>query len=167
MQVKTTIGYHFTPPYWLKLKSSQYPVLVRIGQNQFLQPLWKNLTSPHKCSLDIRLFKTHITGLYLKTVCVNHSVVSNSLQPHGLYLPGSSVRGILQARILEGVAMPSSRGIFPTQGSNLHLLHSRWISFFTAESLGKPNPCYHANGHGPFLPVTVHGGLRRLDLSSA
>ena len=82
MQVKTTIGYHFTPPYWLKLKSSQYPVLVRIGQNQFLQPLWKNLTSPHKCSLDIRLFKTHITGLYLKTVCVNHSVVSNSLQPH-------------------------------------------------------------------------------------
>ena len=85
MQIKTTIGYHFTPPYWLKLKSPQYPVRVRIGQNHFLQPLWKNLTSPHKCSLDIRLFKTHIPGLYLKTVCVNHSVVSDSLQPHGLY----------------------------------------------------------------------------------
>ena len=38
-------------------------------------------------------------------------------------LPGSSVYGILQARILEWVAMPSSRGIFPTQGSNLHLLY--------------------------------------------
>ena len=27
--------------------------------------------------------------------------------------PGSSIHGILQARILEWVAMPSSRGIFP------------------------------------------------------
>ena len=40
--------------------------------------------------------------------------------------PGSSVHAVLQARILEWVAMASSRGIFPTQGSNprlLHLLH--------------------------------------------
>ena len=37
--------------------------------------------------------------------------------------PGSSVRGISQARILEWVAIFSSRGIFPTQGSNPHLLH--------------------------------------------
>ena len=36
--------------------------------------------------------------------------------------PGSSVCGILQARISEWVVMPSSRGIFPTQGSDLHLL---------------------------------------------
>ena len=34
----------------------------------------------------------------------------------------SSVHGILQARILEWVAMPSSMGIFLTQGSNLSLL---------------------------------------------
>ena len=38
-------------------------------------------------------------------------------------LSGSSVRGILQTRILEWVAMPSCRGIFLTQGSNLSLLH--------------------------------------------
>ena len=37
-------------------------------------------------------------------------------------LPGSSIHGILQARILEWVAMPSSRGIFLTHGSNPHLL---------------------------------------------
>ena len=36
--------------------------------------------------------------------------------------PRSCVHGISQARILEWVAVPSSRGIFPTQGSNLHLL---------------------------------------------
>ena len=34
-------------------------------------------------------------------------------------LPGSSVHGILQARTLERVVMPSSREIFPTQGLNL------------------------------------------------
>ena len=35
---------------------------------------------------------------------------------------GSSVHGILQARVLEWVAIPSPR-IFLTQGLNLHLLH--------------------------------------------
>ena len=38
-------------------------------------------------------------------------------------LPGSSVHGICQARILEWVAMPSSGGIFLTQGSNPHVLY--------------------------------------------
>ena len=33
--------------------------------------------------------------------------------------PGSFIHGILQARILEWVAIPFSRGIFLTQGSNL------------------------------------------------
>ena len=41
-------------------------------------------------------------------------------------LPSSSLHGILQARILEWVAISYSRGSSPTQGSNpclLHLLH--------------------------------------------
>ena len=42
--------------------------------------------------------------------------------PMNCSLPGSSVHSILQARLLEWVAMPSSRGIFLTQGSNPHLL---------------------------------------------
>ena len=38
-------------------------------------------------------------------------LVSDSLRPHGLYsAPGSSVHGILQARILEWVAILSCRG---------------------------------------------------------
>ena len=42
---------------------------------------------------------------------------------------GSSVHGILQARILEWVAISHFllQGIFPTQGSNLGLLHYRQI----------------------------------------
>ena len=39
---------------------------------------------------------------------LNCSVMSDSLQPNGLYLPASSVHGIFQARILEWVAISSS-----------------------------------------------------------
>ena len=41
----------------------------------------------------------------------SHSVMSDSLQPMDCSLPGSSVLGILQARILEWVVMPSSRDV--------------------------------------------------------
>ena len=48
---------------------------------------------------------------YQASASVSHSVVSNSFWPHGLVSPpGSSVHGILQARILEWVATPFSRG---------------------------------------------------------
>ena len=46
----------------------------------------------------------------LSSVQFSRSVVSNSLQPMGCSPPGSAVHGILQARILEWVAMPFSRG---------------------------------------------------------
>ena len=42
--------------------------------------------------------------------------------PMDCSLSGSSLHGILQERILEWVAVSSSRGISPTQGSNLGLL---------------------------------------------
>ena len=55
--------------------------------------------------------------------------------------PGFSIYGILQERIL---AVPRSRGIFPTQGLNpglLCFLHCRWIFFFflTVEPQGSPS----------------------------
>ena len=43
--------------------------------------------------------------------------------------PGSSVHGILQARILAWVAIALLQGIFPTQGSNPYLLHCRRILY--------------------------------------
>ena len=42
---------------------------------------------------------------------------------------GYTVHGILQARMLERVAFPFSRGIFPTQGSNAGLPHCRQILY--------------------------------------
>ena len=50
-------------------------------------------------------------------------VMSNSLWPLGLYSPsGSSVYRIFQARILEWVAISSSKGVLQTQGLNLCFL---------------------------------------------
>ena len=43
-------------------------------------------------------------------VSISVSVMSNSLDPMDHSLPGSSVHGILQARILEWVTIPFSRG---------------------------------------------------------
>ena len=40
-------------------------------------------------------------------------------------LPGSSIQGILQARILEWVVILFSRGSIPSQGLKLGLLHCR------------------------------------------
>ena len=63
-------------------------------------------------------------GLQYMCAVVTQSVMSNSLQSMHGSPPGSSVHGILQARILEWV-ISFSRGIFPTQGSNAGLLHCR------------------------------------------
>ena len=50
----------------------------------------------------------HGSIMYLYAWC---SLMSNSLWPHALYsLPGSSVHGILQARILEWVTISYTRG---------------------------------------------------------
>ena len=51
--------------------------------------------------------------------------------------PGSSVDEILQARILEWVAIRFSRGIFLTEGLNLGLLHCKYILYHLSHS-GKP-----------------------------
>ena len=64
------------------------------------------------------------------------SVVPDSLQPHRLYPPDSSIHGILQARILEWIAIPFSRGSFQPRNQS-------WISciagkLFTSEPPGKP-----------------------------
>ena len=65
--------------------------------------------------VDLELDLVHMAAATLspsRYTVLSHSVVSDSLRPHGLYSrPGSSESmEILQARILEWVAMPSSRG---------------------------------------------------------
>ena len=63
-------------------------------------------------------------GFKSRDVCCVHSQSCPALcDPMDCNLPGSSVHEIFQARILEWVTISYSRGIFPTQGSNPHLLH--------------------------------------------
>ena len=55
----------------------------------------------------------------------SHSVVSDSFAaPWTAARQGPLSMGILQARILQWVAIPFLQGTFPTQGSNLHLLQA-------------------------------------------
>ena len=66
------------------------------------------------------------------------SVASDSLRPMDCSLPGSSVCGILQARILEWAAIPSSRG-YSRPRNQTHfpgmLLHCRQV-FYPLNHLG-------------------------------
>ena len=64
---------------------------------------------------------------------------STLCNPNDCSLPGSSVHGISQARILEWVNISSSRGIFLTKGSNLGLLLGRQILYHWATSLADYN----------------------------
>ena len=60
---------------------------------------------------------------------LSHSVVSDSATPLTAAGQAPLSMRVLQVRILEWVAMPSSRGIFPTQGLNPGLPHGRWILY--------------------------------------
>ena len=72
---------------------------------------------------------------------VSHSVVSNSLRPYGLYItPGSSVHGILQARVLQWVDIPFSRGSFRPRSCTWVLLHCRQILYHLSHQ-GSPSMC--------------------------
>ena len=68
---------------------------------------------------------------------VSHSVVPSCLNPARYSLPGSSVHGILQARILEWIASPFSRESSQPRIQLMSpvFLHCR---FFPVEPPGKP-----------------------------
>ena len=102
-----------------------------------------------------------------RKVSVSCSVVSESTRPHGLYPPGSSVHGILQARILEWHAIPFSRG--SSQLRDWILVSCTAGGFFTiwapgdsARGVGHPKSLGPAALVAP--PQTVTGSF--LNLSS-
>ena len=68
--------------------------------------------------------------MYSINMCVCVQLLQSHLtlcNPMHCSPPDSSVHRVFPARILEWVVIPSSRGIFLTQGSNLCLLHL-WIA---------------------------------------
>ena len=67
---------------------------------------------------------TQILELFIEEESESRSVVSSSLQPHGLYSPRNSPG---QNTGVGSLSLP--QGIFSTQGSNPGLLHCRWILY--------------------------------------
>jgi len=90
---------------------------------------WATVLMVSKSQTRLSNFQYHCLRVTL-WVCdlVTHSCPS-VWDPVDCSPSGSSVHGILQARILQWVAMPSSRGSSQTHGSNPGLLHCRWILY--------------------------------------
>ena len=107
-----------------------------------LKPIWDSSTPEHVFWLVLYCFphlkklsksvwfrvptltRETVGGSEEKSESESHSVVSNSLQPHGLYSPWNSPgknTGVGSLSFLQG--------IFPTQGSNPGLLHCRQILY--------------------------------------
>ena len=74
-------------------------------------------------------------------LCVYVCVGVTLCDPVDCNPPGSSLHGILQARILEWIAISFSRGIFPTQGLNPGLLHCRQM-LYPLSHQGSPGVCF-------------------------
>ena len=71
--------------------------------------------------------------------------------------PGSYIHGILQAKVLEWVDFPSP-GDLPNPGSNLGLLHCRWILSNTTAAVAKslqscPTLCDPIDSSPPGSPI--------------
>ena len=84
-------------------------------------PLWSFVTSER--GLGVRELRFNVsTRKWPRRLRKSHSVMSDSLQPHGLYSPWNSPgqnTGVGSLSLLQG--------IFPTQGSNPGLPHCKWI----------------------------------------
>ena len=122
-------GWGIKVPYDLKIFLSQFCNLSVIStplRQVFLAYSWSKLFSLLFTYLDLFCLKKSYTvvclGLFHSGI-VKVTQSCPTLCGHMAY----TVHEILQARILEWVAFPFSRGIFPTQGLKPGLPHSRQI----------------------------------------
>ena len=98
----------------------------------------------------------------IKISCESHTVVSNSLWPHGLYSPWNSPcqnTGVGSLSLLQG--------IFPAQQSNQGLLHCRWILYqrreeFSSVAQSCLTLCDPMNHSTPRLSITNFRSLLKL-----
>ena len=89
--------------------------------------LGPKITVEGDCSHEIKRCLLHLrkpmTNLVLVCACLVAQPCLTLCNPRDWSLPGSSVHGISQARMLEWVAISASRVSPPTQELNPHLLH--------------------------------------------
>ena len=127
-----------------------------------VEAIWSSLRCHHFASSKLQwkltgdVCKMYVCPLWLQpeapgsSACMHVQLIllcSTLCNSMDWSLPGSPVHGILQARILEWVAMPSSKGsCWPgVRPCLMHLLHCRWIIYCwpTEEALTEwPQKCY-------------------------
>ena len=99
---------------------------------------------------------------FLKNVCFGIKIKSESevaqscptlCDPMDCSPPGSSVRGIFQGIVLEWIAGSFSGGIFPTQGSNLGLLHCRQTPYGLSHQGSQKYPGDNLEKKNSKLPI--------------
>ena len=103
----------------------QAPLSMRLSRHE----CWRGLSFPSPGDLPDPGPSPHLLHWQEKSVLASHHVCMLSFrsrqalcEPVDCSLPGSSVHGSLQAQILENTSCHALlQGIFPTQGSNLHL----------------------------------------------
>ena len=120
--------------------------------NMLRDKLWKHMmASVHKQNLRHKARKVKVL------VAQSCPTLCNPMNPSG-----SSAHGTLQARILEWVAISFSKGIFPTQGSNLGLLHCRQILYHLSHKGNQLSPrqgrytSKFLHKWKNFIPDTIH-----------
>ena len=108
------------PANWLGMKS------------QTPKPLWEwECVVQQDSHVVHRHFQgwKHWFGELLKVKVLVAQLCLTLCDPVDCSPPGSSAYGISQARVLRGSCHSLLQGIFPTQGSNLGLLHPRQILY--------------------------------------
>ena len=125
---------------WVGINSGSWPWTGRPGVLQSMRSQrvghdWETELNWTEWDFSQQVGARQFYSSYYVQKTVNRRMCSVRTQSHPTFChtmecspPGSSVLGIFQARTLEWVAISFSRdlsqtGIFPTQGSNPHLLH--------------------------------------------
>ena len=107
----------------------------------------------------LRVRPFHMQTGQLKMACVHAQSLHLCLtlcDPMDCSPPVSSVHGIFQARILEWVAISSSRiSSQPRDTTHVSCISCIAGRFFTAEPLGKPKPTYRFNSS----PIKIMAGM--------
>ena len=128
----TTLGWWLPNPH-LQHQCDRFPNCL-MNPSLISLPRWPTITSNSNC--------LNLSSLYQPLLCVlSHSVVSASWWPMDYSPPRSSVHGISQARILDCVAISSSRGFSQSRTQTCiswHLLHWQAGSLLLSH-LGSPS----------------------------
>ena len=118
---------HGVPKNWTRLSDwVQCTVYLCTGMFRRVTNYCVSFLCPQECIFTaLGSLSLLLTMLSLKVKVLIAESCPTPCDPVDCSLPGSSVHGILQARIQEWPAMPFFRGICPTQGSNPGVPHRR------------------------------------------